>query len=143
MLAVAPDLITQTGVACSTALPATALVRQTDSRLLSRYRAEADVAWGRASGALTKIVPPEAQPFLQSGTSRVLLGSILAPAVTGKIKPADCPSIERIVTLLEPLPPRNAAALLVTIIQLNDADRAKTAGARPSGLPICPTKVNP
>lgn len=137
VLAVAPDLIQQTGVACATALPPSALIRQTDSRLLDRYRTEADAAWGRASGALNKLVPPEAQAFLQSGTARVLLGSLLAPSITGKIKPTDCPSIERIATLLEPLPPRNAAALLVTIIQLNDADRGRTTGARPSGLPIC------
>ena len=142
VLAVAPDLIQQTGVACATVLPASALVRQTNSRLLSRYQAEADAAWGRASGALTKLVPPEAQAFLQSGTARVLLGSLLAPSITGKIKPADCPSIERIVNLLEPLPPRNAAALMVTIIQLNDADKGRTVGTRPTGLPICP-RTNP
>lgn len=143
VLAVAPDLIQQTGVACATALPATALVRQTDSRLLSRYRAEADAAWGRASGALNKLVPPEAQGLLQSGTARVLLAALLAPSVTGKIKPADCPSIERIVNLLEPLPPRNAAALLITVIQLNDADRGRTTGTGPTGLPICPVRANP
>lgn len=138
VLAVAPDLIRQTGVACTTALPATALIRQTDSRLLSRYQAEADGAWARASGALAKIAGPEAEPFIQSGSARALIGALVAPAITGKIQPGDCPSIERIVTLLEPLPPRNTAALLVTAIQLSEADRAKRPGAKPSGLPMCP-----
>lgn len=143
VLAVAPDLIRQTGTACATALPATALIRQSDSRLLGKYQAEADAAWGRASGALAKIAGPEAEPLIQSGYARALVGSLIAPALTGKIQPGDCPAIERIVSLLEPLPPKNTAALLVTVIQLNDADRAKTPGAKPSGLPICPMKAKP
>lgn len=138
VLAVAPDLIRQTGVACATALPPTALIRQTDSRLLGRYQAEADGAWTRASGALAKIAGPEAEAFIQSGSARTLIGALVAPAITGKIQPSDCPAIERVVTLLEPLPPKNTAALLVTAIQLSDADRSKRPGAKPSGLPICP-----
>lgn len=142
VLAVAPDLIRQTGVACATALPPTALVRQAEGRLIAKYQSEADAAWSRATVALGKLVGPESQGLVQSGFARAMLGSLIGPTITGKISPGDCPAIERIVTLLEPLPPKNTAALLVTMIQLNDADKSK-AGAKTSGLPICPAKAAP
>lgn len=134
VLAVAPDLIRQTGVQCATELPPNALLRRPSSSFLSRFQAEADSAWPRARTALAKLAGPDVQPLLESGFARTLLGSLVAPLL--QVQTGDCGAVNRLVTLLEPLPPRNAAAVVVTVVQLSEADRQKR-GLRPSGLPIC------
>ncbi|OYY72268.1 hypothetical protein [Sphingomonas sp. 28-63-12] len=133
--AVIPELIVNVGTICATALPPTALVRQTSGAFIDRYRAEADTAWPRGRAAIAKITGPDIASMLDNDMARPLLANLVTPMLTRGIQAGDCPAIERIVTLAQPLPPRNAAALFVSIIQLVDAKRSDRQKPR---LPICP-----
>ena len=132
--AVVPELIGDVGRICAASLPEAALVRQASGPFITRYRAEADLAWPRGRAALAKITGPEIASLLNNDAARPLLASLITPALTRGLQPVDCAAIERIVVLAQPLPPRNTAALFVSIIQLVDAKR--TASAKPR-LPIC------
>jgi hypothetical protein len=135
-----PEVIRHTGTVCADRLPATSLVRRTDSPLLRRYDAEAERAWPAAQGALVKLSDPAIQGLLESTFARPLLTTLIAPVVVGRIALEDCTLIDRLVTQLEPLPPRNTANVLVTTLQYLRAEKAKGRPVAVPDLPICEAK---
>jgi hypothetical protein len=132
VLFVAPELIRQAGTRCATALPPTALIRRTSGPFIARYEAETDTAWPQAKAALSRLTAPQAIQLLDSSFAAPLVASLIAPMVVGNIDAADCPRIERAATLVQSLPPRNVAGLIVLFAQI-DAD-----SPRPQmRLPLC------
>ncbi|PVE60082.1 hypothetical protein DC429_06940 [Arthrobacter sp. TPD3018] len=133
-----PDIIQQTGIVCSTRLPATSLIRQTDSDFLARYQSAADRAWPNARAAIVKLSDPMIDSLLQSEFARPLLTAALAPLLVGRINPADCGTIDRFVTQLAPLPPQNTAGVIVTTLRYFKAEKAKGKAINVPDLPLCP-----
>ena len=133
-----PDIIQETGRVC-TALPSTSLVRRTTGPFIAKYRAEADRAWPAARAAIAKLSDPSVALLLQSEYARPLLSTLFAPQITGRINAADCPTIDRLTTLLEPLPARNTAGIIVATLQYLKAEKAKgnAATAAVPDLPVC------
>jgi hypothetical protein len=129
-LTVAPDALRRVGQLCAASLPPSALLRRQPGNLIGRYAAESEAAWPRARAALGSIAG-DASEMLNSDLARPLLTTLVGELLAKEVNPADCPVIDRILTLVEPLPPRNAAALVVTIVQL-----AQKPG-RKSPLTIC------
>jgi len=131
--AIIPEMIENVGQICASALPPNALLRQNSGVFIDRYRAEADAAWPRAQGFVNRIAGTDASGLLGNAFARPLIATLIAPTLTKRLQPGDCAAVERIVSLAQPLPPRNAAGLFVAIIQLVDAKRE---GGKPA-LPIC------
>ena len=129
-----PEVIRQAGVACAGELAATSLLRRAQSPMLARYDAEADRAWPAARGAIVKLVDPQAEALLGSDFARPLLTTLIAPLVVGRVALKDCGTIDRLVTALEPLPPRNTASVLVTALGWLKAQKGNAI----AGLPLCP-----
>jgi len=131
-----PAAIRQVGQICATQLPATSLLRQPGSAFLARYQAEADRAWPTARAALARVAGPDIAPLLQSDFTRPMLVSLLAPALTDFVQPKDCADLDRIVTLAQPLPPQNAAGLIVATLKLT-RDKQAQFGNQTLDIPIC------
>ena len=134
-----PDIILETGRVC-TALPARSLVRRTSGPFISRYQVEADRAWPAARAAIAKLSDPRlSMLLLQSDFARPLITSLIAPLIVGRVQPSDCGTIDRLATLLEPLPPRNTAGIVVTSLQHLKAEKARGAAAVRDlpDLPVC------
>ncbi|WP_425229664.1 hypothetical protein [Sphingomonas sp.] len=136
-----PEILRQTGTACATRLPATSLLRRTPSPLLGRYDAEADRAWPAARAALVKLSNPTADALLGSAYARPLLASLVAPLIVGRIALRDCGTVDRLVTLLEPLPPANAAGVIVTALRYAAAQPSPGARNPVATLPLCPVET--
>lgn len=136
---VLPDVIENVGQICAGSLPPGALLRQSGGPFIAKYRAQADLAWPHVANNLKRIIPESSGGGFLAGSpyARPLLGTVLAPMLTRSIQPGDCPQIERIVELIEPLPPANAAPLFVEVLQFADSKR-KDKSANPA-LPICQT----
>ncbi|ANC88103.1 hypothetical protein [Sphingomonas sp. NIC1] len=132
-----PDIIQQTGIVCATRLPATSLIRRTDSDFLARYQSAADRAWPNARVAIVKLSDPMIDSLLQSEFARPLLTAALAPLLVGRINPADCGTIDRFVTQLAPLPPQNTAGVIVTTLRYFKAEKAKGKAINVPDLPLC------
>ncbi|MES2055484.1 MAG: hypothetical protein V4564_06090 [Pseudomonadota bacterium] len=132
ILFIAPEAFKAVGDVCATTLPAGALLRQTSGAFIEKYRAETDAAWPMAKAALVKISGDDIKPALESDAFKPMMATMMAPIIAKDIKPKDCAQIDRIATLLAPLPPRNAAELVVTLIQLA-GDKKES-----SKLPVCP-----
>lgn len=134
-----PEILRQTGTVCAARLPANSVLRRPSSPFLARYDAEADRAWPAAQAAIGKLSDPAAATLLQSQFARPLLSSIVAPLIVGRVALKDCGTIDRLVTLLEPLPARNVAAVIVTSLQYLRATRPPAGTKNPvAALPLCP-----
>ena len=131
-----PAIVRDAGRVCA-ALPATSLLRRPNSAFLTKYDAAADRAWPAAREAIGKLADPRMALLLMSDYARPMLTSIVAPQITGRLQPADCPTLDRLVTLLEPLPPANTAGIVVATLQYLKAERVKGKVADAPDLPIC------
>ena len=131
-----PEIIRQTGVACAGELPATSLLRRPQSPLLQRYDAEADRAWPAARSAVVKLSNTDAEALLGSQFARPLLTTLVVPLIVGRVAAKDCGTIDRLVTLLEPLPPRNTAGVIATTLRHLQARGDRNVAA----LPLCAAK---
>jgi hypothetical protein len=129
-----PEIIRQAGVTCAPRLPAANVLRRRDGPLLARYDAAAERAWPAARAALVKLSAPEAEGLLQSQYVRPLLLTLAVPLVIGRLDVADCPVLGRLADQLAPLPPANAAAVVVTAVRYL---RAQRAGGELARLPLC------
>lgn len=132
-----PEIIRQTGTVCASRLPATSLIRQDRGAFIARYDAAADAAWPSARAAIAKLGDPTLTPLLESDLVRPVLVSLVAPLIVGRIATSDCGTIDRLVTQLAPLPPRNTAALVVTTLQYLKAEKAKGRNVAVPDLPLC------
>jgi hypothetical protein len=128
--AVLPDVFQQIGRTCSSVLPEKATLRGGLPPLVARYQASADLAWPQALTALGKMGGKEVAG-VDPRLLRPMMGPMMASAIAEGIKPADCPTIDRAVELMSPLPPANAAGLVVLFAEL-DKDK------KDSPLNICP-----
>lgn len=134
-----PDLIRTAGQVCSASLPKTSLLRRPSGTFIAKYQAAADRAWPDARLAIAKLSEPTVALLLQSDYARPVLTALLVPLLVGRITPADCPTIDRFATLVEPLPPRNTAGLVVTTLQFLKREKARGNGAVADlpDLPVC------
>ena len=136
MLVLAPEAIRAAGTLCARTLPSTALLRQ----------AEQPVARQISGGGGRRLAAGEVgdrQDWRPRRNRAGRFGSDAPPAdrhgpaaITGELKPKDCAAVDHIVTLLAPLPPRNAAELVVAFMQLGDDRRGKQE--REAGFPDLP-----
>jgi hypothetical protein len=134
--AILPETIEALAAACANQLPPGATLRSSNASFIGRYRSDADSVWPNAQKAVSRVIGADASGILGSNVARPVIASLLAPAIVKQVQPSECPSYDRIVTLAQPLPPRNLAGLLVSVWQLADA-RRKTGDKRPA-LSICP-----
>lgn len=132
-----PDIIRETGRVCAAQLPAASLIRNPSSTLVARYQAEADRSWPAARAAIVKLSDPAVDALLSSDYARPLLTTMLVPLIVGRIATRDCGTIDRLVTLLEPLPPRNTAGIVVETLRYIKADKARRGDTSGPDLPLC------
>ena len=129
-LTVAPDALRRVGALCAPLLPPSALLSRQPASTIGRYAAEAEAAWPRARAALTSILG-DAGDMLSGDLARPVLATLVGELIAKEVQPRDCGTIDRVLTLIDPLPPRNAAALVVTMIELSQKP------GRRSPLTIC------
>ncbi|TKD50457.1 hypothetical protein [Sphingomonas baiyangensis] len=139
-LYVAPELIREAGRVCAPSLPAASPLRQPSGALIAKYRAEADGAWPLAKSAFAKLSGAGASELgglaqlLDSQFARPAAAPMMAQMIAAGIRADDCPLIDRAMTLIEPLPARNAAGLAAIAFDLaGREDRGRAMAVR-----ICP-----
>lgn len=138
VLVALPDLMRQTGVVCAARLPASSLLRQPSAPMLQRFATEADRAWPAARAAFVKLSDPAAEALLGSQFARPLLATLITPLLVGRIAPKDCGTIDRLLSELGPLPPRNMAGVIVTTLRYLSTQKVPAGMTNPAaGLPLC------
>jgi hypothetical protein len=127
-----PDVIREMGRIC-TALPPRSFLRQPGAAFMARLDAGVGPAMPAAQGGIRKLLGPQGAAIADSQFAIPMARAVFVPLAAQEIKPADCPGLDKIVSNLAPLPPRNLAAVFVALAQLGQNDEKR--GPR---LPICP-----
>lgn len=140
-LALAPAMIGSVASTCATSLPANALLRRPVDQLTAKYAAESDAAWPRAKEGLRKLLGPQGGQMVDSELARPMVTSMIAPMLAKEIKAKDCPNIDRVLTLIDPLPAKNTAALVVALLDISGAARPKAG--RKADFALCPRESRP
>jgi len=135
-LALAPAMIGSVAATCAPVLPAGALLRRSVGALTAKYTPESEAAWPRAREGLRKILGPQGGQIVDSELARPMVTAMVAPMLAKEVKAKDCPNIDRVLTLIDPLPARNTAGLVVALLDMSGAGRAK--GRQAAGLSLCP-----
>ena len=134
-----PSVIAGTARACATTLPASAYLRRSGGELAQRYAITKPRAWPQAKAAFLKMATSKDQGSAQlfaampDDTLQQVADAAFTGIVTGQVKPASCPMIDRVVGLLAPLPPENTAELLAVAVGLG----SRSGQPRVGGLSIC------
>jgi hypothetical protein len=136
LITVIPDALEDVSHTCAAQLPAGALLRSPGRAFGDNYRTLADANWPNTRRALAKILPPEAAPMLDNDLARLMLISLAGPIVAQQVTPADCGPANRFLTMIAPLPPKNAVGAIVAALQIAGNDRKN--GIKPAAIPICP-----
>jgi hypothetical protein len=127
-----PDMIRETGRICA-ALPPNAFLRRPPAGFLARVDAGVAPATPSAQGAIRKLLGQQGAVFAESRLAIPMARALFVPLAAQQIKPQDCPGLDKIVSNLAPLPPRNLAAVFAALLQISQND-----GKRGPRLPICP-----
>lgn len=135
-LAAAPAALKSAASICAGTLPRNAFLLRPDPAFKARLAAASDAAWPRASEAAMRFAGPDIAPLLQSPSLRPLLATAVGGIITADLQPADCPKLDRLLTLLAPLPPRSIAGIAVTTVQIAQDDAIKRG--RRAKLQFCP-----
>jgi len=119
-----PSVISGTSRTCAPLLPAEAYLPRHGTELAQRYAAGKSRVWPEAKAAFIKMSaagnPETAQLFLSmpDDSLQQVADAAMSGIVSGKIKPASCATIDRVVGLLAPLPAENTAELIAVLVGL-------------------------
>ena len=134
-----PGAIDGTARTCSAVLPANAYLRNHGSELAARYAAGRDEVWPEAKAAFLKMSAASdadtAELFaaMPDDSLRQIADAALSGIAASKVKPGSCPTIDRMIALLAPLPAANTAELIAVLAGLG----SKTGEARFGKYALC------
>lgn len=134
-----PSLIGSAARTCSATLPADAWLPAHGNELAERYGAGKTRAWPPAKAAFLRLsaaTNPEAANLfnvLPDSSLMPVADAALAGIIAGKLKPDACPTIDRAIAMLAPLPAENAAELIAIAAGIG----AKAGEARLGNFAIC------
>ncbi|KQN26159.1 hypothetical protein ASE86_08380 [Sphingomonas sp. Leaf33] len=140
-LALAPAMLTSVAGTCTPVLPTNALLRRPIGQLIAKYASDSEAAWPRAKEGLRKLLGPQGGAMVDSELARPMVTSMIAPMLAKEVKAKDCPNIDRVLTLIDPLPARNTASLVVALMDMSGA--AKARPGRRADFVLCPREVRP
>ena len=111
-----PTLIRGVAQQCIKSLPATAPLVQAGSVAAARYQFDADKAWPIARTAFDKVAGLPIASFAGEGGVKALVQQGFANAISQEMNAEDCAIADALINILQPLPARNMAMLITTLI---------------------------
>jgi hypothetical protein len=124
-----PTLIRGVAQQCITSLPATAPLVQAGSITAARYQVDADRAWPIARVAFDKVAGLPLAGLAGEAGVKMLVQQGFARAISQEMNADDCATADALINILQPLPARNMAMLITTLMGAG----SKTLSAR---LPV-------
>ena len=120
-----PSAVRAVTTKCSPLLPATTALAQSGPVIAARYQVDADKAWPVARLAFDKMSGLDLAKTLGEPAARGLIDAAFGAGMAEKVKPGDCSKIDRLVDILQPLPTRNMAMLITTLMELGTGVKQK------------------
>lgn len=135
-----PSMITGATQRCAAALPADAWLKRNGAQLSARYASAKPRAWPGAKLAFMKLGSnggKEAVDIfktLPDTTLQQMVDGLIEGMIGQQLPVERCGTIDRVVSLLSPLPPENTAELIALAAGIG----AKSGQAKTGKLSICP-----
>jgi len=121
---------------CNTVLDADAYMYASGDALHRRLTQTSEAAWPGASRMIARVAARgnpamgEVLAGMPADSLRPFVNEMVAGMVTTRVQANQCERIDRVLALLEPLPPENLAELVAfAYIQARDADSASAPAA--------------
>ncbi len=111
-----PTLIRGVAQQCVKSLPATASLIQAGEIAAARYQVDADAAWPIAKTAFNKATGLPIADFAGEAGVRALVQQGMAGAISQEMNPQNCVTADALINILQPLPARNVAMLITTLV---------------------------
>lgn len=131
-----PSVIRAMTTRCTPVLPATTALIQSGPVIAARYQVDADKAWPAARVAFDKISGLDFATTVGEPAAKGLIEVLVGAGLSEKVKPTDCPKFDRIVDILQPLPTKNMAMLITTLMAVDTADRQKKPPFKMCSTPV-------
>ncbi|WP_422343821.1 hypothetical protein [Parasphingorhabdus sp.] len=122
---------------CADSLPATAALLQSNSDQMQRYEEASRNAWPQASLAMRSMFGEDLPEDIGIDVVRPFVDAMIPALIAQEVKPADCPNINKVYTLLEPMPTANLASLTVMLAQLGKDSDVEGESRRKDPFNIC------
>lgn len=120
---VLPSALGAVRTKCMNSLPTTAALLQTDSAQMQKYEEASLKAWPEAATAIRSMVGQDLPENMEMDALRPFLDAMIPAMLAQEIKTQDCPTIDKVYGLLEPMPTENLASLTVMLAQLGSDDQ--------------------
>lgn len=125
--ALLPSVIETVGEQCAPFLPANSAMTARSDALMQRYTPAAEMARDEAASVALRILndgesPP---PVAEESGGELVLGLFemgIAVAMNDMLDADSCPTADRVFMVIEPLPSRNFASLLVLLMEIGSRD---------------------
>lgn len=132
LVLVMPDIVREVVKTCRPVLPATAYLATKGEALAAKFEAEAETTSAAALGGITKMVGADGKDLPPEAMAKVIK-AVVGPELSKAFKTKDCPSVDRVLGYLDPLPARNISGLFTLILKLSSADTAKGKSNKKNG----------
>lgn len=133
-----PSLITGVAARCTTTLPANAYLTRSGAQLSQRYAARKQAAWPGARAAFLKVSGGNAEvsqlfTAMPDEALQPMVDGLISGMIGQKLPTERCGSIDRLASLLAPLPPENTVELIALAVGLG----SKSGKGRVGQFSIC------
>lgn len=134
-----PSIISGTSQRCAATLPQDAYLKRNGDALAARYAVRKTAAWPGAKAAFIKLGTGNAEAndllrTLPDPTLQQLVDGMVQGLVGQRLPASRCTSVDRLVSLLAPLPPENTAELIGLAVGLG----ARTGETKVGNIALCP-----
>lgn len=131
-----PATIRALSAQCAKSLPATAALVQSGVVTAARYQVDADRVWPQASSAFDKASGLPVASVMGEKALKPLIEKTISGEVTRDLRPKDCARTDRLINILQPLPAKNMAMLVLLMFESGDpAMRARLPVTLCSAVP--------
>ncbi len=123
-----PQIVAGVRATCASKLAADGFLARNGQMLEQRYAQGADAAWPAARIALFELGEDQKSGMgsmltkMPDSALKPFVDATISSMIAGKLKPAQCPDIERGMELLAPLPPENVAGLVGFIFEMKERE---------------------
>lgn len=118
-----PSVITGVAERCTTALPAGAYLTRSGAQLSQRYALRKQAAWPGAKAAFLKVGGSNAEvsqlfTAMPDEALQPMVDGLISGMIGQKLPTERCASVDRLASLLAPLPPENTVELIALAVGL-------------------------
>lgn len=141
LVMVMPDIVREVVKVCRPVLSTSAYLAVNGEALAGKFEAEAATTNTAALSGVAKLVGSDAKDLPPDAMAKVIK-AVVGPELSKELKAKDCPSIDRVLGYLDPLPARNTSGLITLVLKIgsDDAGKGKSAKKKRAEFPnICNT----